>query len=99
MIAISKQFTSSKIALLQTNYEILRTQIIMNKGTNLYVGPISCRLHIVHDQYSIDELTVIYPGLTEIVWFVVTLKSGWLKIFNAPYIDMEYYECTSVLID
>ena len=38
MIAISKQFTSSKIALLQTNYEILRKQIIMNKGTNLYVA-------------------------------------------------------------
>ena len=35
MIPISKQF---KIALLQTNYEILRTQIIMNKGTDLYVG-------------------------------------------------------------
>ena len=38
MIAISKQFTSSKIELLQTNYEILRTQIVTNKGTNLYVA-------------------------------------------------------------
>ena len=35
LIAISKQFTSSKIAMLQTNCEILWTQIIMNKGANL----------------------------------------------------------------
>ena len=38
MIAISKQFTLSKIAVLQTNCETLWTQIIMNNGTKLYVG-------------------------------------------------------------
>ena len=43
MIAISKQFTLSKIALLQTNCEILWTQIIMNK--KIYVRAYY-RLHI-----------------------------------------------------
>ena len=56
-IAVSKQFTSSEIALFQTNCEILWTQIIMNNGANLYFGT-HYRLHI-YDQYSIALPTEI----------------------------------------
>ena len=38
MIVISKQLTSLKTSSLKTYCEVLWTQIIMNKGTNLYVG-------------------------------------------------------------
>ena len=87
MIAISKHFTLSKIALLQTNYEILRILIIMKKGTNLYVRAYY-RLHI----YDYIEFTTNH---IEIVWFVVTLKSGWLEILMPLSVSCQFSDIRS----
>ena len=81
---ISKQINSHKITALQTNCELLWTQVALGNCNKLYIGAYY-RPH-VFDQNSIDELNLSLQKLNK------TTKDAeiWLiGDFNAPCIKWE----------
>ena len=84
MIAISKQINSHEITALQTNCELLWTQVAIGNRNKLYIGAYY-RPH-VGDQNSIDELNLSLQKLNETTKDVEIWLIG---DFNAPCINWE----------
>ena len=85
MIAISKQFTSSKISLLQTNCE---HKSLGTKVQFYMLGPITDRTYTT----SILTINLIYPCRNCVV-YQVTQKNWLAGDFKAPYIDWNTICC------
>ena len=84
MLAISNQLSSREVPTLETNCEIVWTQIDLPSCKKLFVG-VYYRPHI-HDQLSLDELNLSLCQLDN----QASNATVWLAgDFNAPNIDWE----------